>query len=205
MPIMKEKSVNYEQVIMCTNCFHGEKIKISDGVTVESLRSKEEKSLIDIDDIYFYRSGMKITCKNCGKKDDNAALIDVDIYPTIKELNKKGYYTSYCCSGHISESEKISCYAYVAFHPVPAIMENSIYRSNLSTNLPSSWNLEEDRWVGNYQIIIRVRDEVQDNDPEKNYLKEIYQWAKQLPEMDWNRCKRNLQISKVKGGREYDN
>jgi hypothetical protein len=42
-------------------------------------------------------------CKHCSKI---SHVIEVDelILPTISELNKKGYYTDFCCSGHALDS-----------------------------------------------------------------------------------------------------
>ena len=38
-------------------------------------------------------------CINCGEK-SHGIEIDEMILPTISQLNKKGYFTEYCCSGH---------------------------------------------------------------------------------------------------------
>lgn len=41
---------------------------------------------------------------------DNVFEVDEDIAQTISILNKKGYYTKYCCSGHAKDSRLYELY-----------------------------------------------------------------------------------------------
>ena len=41
---------------------------------------------------------------------DNIFEVDEDIAETISILNKKGYYTKYCCSGHVKDPRLYELY-----------------------------------------------------------------------------------------------
>ena len=41
---------------------------------------------------------------------DNIFEVDEDIAETISVLNKKGYYTKYCCSGHVTDPRLYELY-----------------------------------------------------------------------------------------------
>lgn len=41
---------------------------------------------------------------------DNIIEVDEDIAETISILNKKGYYTKFCCSGHVKDSRLYEMY-----------------------------------------------------------------------------------------------
>lgn len=53
--------------------------------------------------------------KTC-KQFPNVEIDDMSV-PYIREFNRKGYYTEFCCSGHTEED---SLYTYVAFKSGPA-------------------------------------------------------------------------------------
>lgn len=53
--------------------------------------------------------------KTC-KQFPNVEIDDMSV-PYIREFNRKGYYTEYCCSGHTEED---SLYTYVSFKSGPA-------------------------------------------------------------------------------------
>ena len=62
--------------------------------------------------------------------DNNLVEIDDLIAPAIQNLNRRGYYTSACCSGHIEEPP----YAYIQFD----------YGEMTPEILPAGWYWEED-------------------------------------------------------------
>jgi hypothetical protein len=60
------------------------------------------------------RSGLQCKNKNC---DGWIVEIDELFLPAISLLNKKGYYTRNCCSGHMWD--KVICRAYIQFEGTP--------------------------------------------------------------------------------------
>lgn len=44
-------------------------------------------------------------CRRCGKQDGFTTVIEIDdlLAPSIIALNKKGYVTNFCCSGHLNK------------------------------------------------------------------------------------------------------
>ena len=54
----------------------------------------------------------KIKCSECKSK---MFYCDEWISPTIQLLNRKGYLTEYCCSGHYDSEYEIVCGTYIKF------------------------------------------------------------------------------------------
>lgn len=178
-----EKYMSYDTVIMCPNCFHSEHVTISQTTKIQARTNKYIG--FGINQIMAYRDDIEITCPECGTISNPAPLLDADIYPTIKILNEKGYYTDYCCSGHRDDTYADSTsYAYISFGPVSKMAEMSGLYKNISENLPESWYLDKKCGFGGVcDHIIRVVEDVQNNDPDKKYLEDILNWAKQLPNL----------------------
>ena len=178
------KQMTYDSVIMCPHCLHSEPVSITQTIKIQT---KGDTSINHfVTDVQMYRDDISMTCPKCGLTTPSAPMIDAEIYPTIKILNEKGYYTDFCCSGHCDGYTGETNYAYISFGPVSKMAERSGIYDNISDNIPDTWYLDmmTDYFnTGNRNHVIRVRDEVQDNDPDKNYLKDILTWAKQLPNL----------------------
>lgn len=184
---LQTKSIRYDQVIMCPKCFHGELVEITETVKV---KPKDTKLLTHyIENMAIYRSDMAITCGNCGETTYGVPIIDADIYPTIKVLNEKGYITRFCCSGHEAQDyigpRKANYSAYISFVPPSTTTDQLKLHKNITENFPESWYIDHEGDDVPKEITIRVHEEVQKNDPEKNYLKDILSWAQQLPKFEW--------------------
>jgi hypothetical protein len=55
-----------------------------------------------------YKAYRNNKCKTCVNK---AVEVDELLIPTITVLNKKGYKTKYCCSGHLTKKDN-NCYIF---------------------------------------------------------------------------------------------
>jgi len=111
-----------------------------------------------------------IRVRNCPKYDCEGDVVEIDelLIDTIIELNKKGYYTKYCCSGHQYQSCP-NCYIY--FEVLPDI-------------LPKGYTLDKPTEYSK-TIIRRYFDGSNTkifNDILKN-AKELRRWAKNLPDI----------------------
>jgi hypothetical protein len=79
---------------------------------------------------YNIKRRSKLFCKKCGCE---LVEIDENFIEAIILLNKKGYYTCFCCSGHPNNKD---CYhAYISF-------EDGL----ILPNLPSKYMYDKDRW-----------------------------------------------------------
>lgn len=177
------KQMTYDSVIMCPHCLHSEPVSITQTIKIQTKGDTPINHFVA--DVQMYRDDVSMTCPNCGSTTPSAPLIDAEIYPTIKILNEKGYYTDFSCSGHYDEYTGGTSYAYISFGPVSKMAERSGVYDNISDNIPDTWHLDTTDYFGfgHRGHVIRVRDEVQDTDPDKNYLKDILNWAKQLPNL----------------------
>ena len=101
----------------------------------------------------------------CPKVNCLGEVVELDelITPTIIELNKKGYYTKFCCSGHWYQN-KPNTYIYFLDNCLPDIVpegfivqEKSIIRSRF----------EDSNYDSKFDFVIDMN-------------KRLYEWAKKL-------------------------
>jgi len=121
----------------------------------------------------------------CKVKNCYGDVVEIDelLIPTIIELNKKGYKTKYCCSGHYDTRPYNSYSSYIYFQ------DNIIL-----PNLPSGYMYEQDlypwvNWEDKGRDIIRI-----DFDGSKNINElskdiinnaiSVLEWAEGLPELN---------------------
>ena len=144
-----------KEYIMCKNCFHMEPIKIRVNNKIRLDRRNERVEVSNKTYCYY-------ECPECG---NHAVGIELDFHiaPIIQVLNKKGYYTLFCCEGH-----SIYDGGYIYFEDDFA-MRYIVY-------LPDSCfvdlgDLREDKLIIRFEYCNKYR-----------ALEEIYEWALQLPD-----------------------
>jgi hypothetical protein len=127
-----------------------------------------------------YRSG--VCCKKCG---GYLVEIDENFLQAIILLNKKGYYTNYCCSSHCQKGGSFVCESYISF-------ENGIlppyFPKNYKTDKELYPHVDWEKHNCNGNNCIRYH--FDDSDMIK-LQKEILQnainvlnWAESLPELE---------------------
>ena len=77
----------------------------------------------------------------CPKPGCSGDLVHIDelMLPIIRTLNKKGYSTEFCCSGHVNEE---SSYPYVAFEALTQRDKEQLIKIFLKYPLPKPWFIE---------------------------------------------------------------
>ena len=128
----------------------------------------------------FSISAMKYYSKcKCADKKCNGSMIEIDelFLISISILNKKGYRTTFCCSGHPLEHKTIYNHSYISF-------DSNI----LLPNLPVGFKYDEDIDCNiNGDIVIRKFFSDLNNDSKitKELLitaKDVLEWAESLPD-----------------------
>lgn len=122
------------------------------------------------------------TIKNnmCKIKDCHGDVVEIDelFIPVIAELNRKGYKTNFCCSGHISEYS--SSYIYFKDEVVlPSLPKGYLYDQDMYPHV--DWN----RW----QVKNTIRKQFDEKKSLNELSKDIYynaievlKWAEELPD-----------------------
>ena len=168
--------------LMCPECFNMAKVGIRNTIAVENSEDIE----------YFNCSiGYHGVCPNC-KEDVKFRVIDINMAQIINILNNKGYYTAYCCEGHINEDEFMYPYIYFYFWEDKDILNTH--------PLPATWYITEDLIATNTFSICdytHYADKFEDDEAYDKYLewvkkdwdqesvlKDIYNWANSLPDKD---------------------
>lgn len=136
----------------------------------------------------------------CPKRSCPGKIIEVDelMLPIIIELNKKGYNTDFCCSGHMYEADNFSS-PYISFS---AILKEYMDPKKVFINLPSGWKLEliddsEDCiHKGYWKCYLRYKDIYHEKYKDEvalyyeilNANFKLLQWAKYLPDFgeEWD-------------------
>jgi len=117
----------------------------------------------------------------CPKLDCGGDLIQVDelFVPIIIELNKKGYMTHYCCSGHIHEGHCGGISSYIWFYP-----DNNV-KDIIKNNLPKNYKFDYGNDGG-----VDINRIFNSKLPKDKLLQEVcknaiemIKWAKKLPKL----------------------
>lgn len=154
--------------LMCPKCFELFTIKMRYKVSIESLNMERGLSLEFGHHIKIFAED---GCPNCGEED---ALIKLDpnIAVPVCILNRKGYFTNFCCEYHFGEDCGSSS-PYISFN------NNDIL--DYIDYLPDSWypDFESYKLWGNTVIrSTKPRDESELED----YLLDLLQFIHNLPE-----------------------
>ncbi len=132
------------------------------------------------------------TCSYCNE-DVKFDIIDGNMIEIIRILNEKGYFTLYCCEGHIEpnnegKEEFTLPYIYFALYKDAEILKEH--------PLPATWELSEDINLNIFTVYDSINSEAEKNCNNKreyiDYIKsnwnqverlnDILKWAKSLPD-----------------------
>ena len=116
----------------------------------------------------------------CPKKGCDGAVEDIDecILPAIRLLNEKGYYTTYCCSGHYWDNEGSGySYPYISFIPE---IEVDVFK-----NIPDGFVIDHDASTGVVlRLYLRHQDTVKLHMEILKAAVRLIKWAKKLPALE---------------------
>lgn len=119
----------------------------------------------------------------CPKADCRGRMFQVDelILPVIIELNKKGYITSYCCSGHVYEECPSG---YISFDDSECAFTDLAFENIgniLKTYKNPSWHLDV------YGFVLRSESWDKDKETKAQYVfrinQELLEIVKNLPDI----------------------
>jgi hypothetical protein len=175
--------------LMCPKCLNMIDASICNNILVTGV--------IDVIKNFYSKTSYSGICPNC-EEDVDFQLIDGNMSQIIKILNDKGYYTAYCCEGHVEQDDYTGEYEYIS----PYIYFYFWKDSNiLKTNpLPDTWYMQNiDKSCKIFTIYDNFMETIPDficespnrsiyiewvknNWNAKNRLKDIYDWAIGLPD-----------------------
>lgn len=124
-----------------------------------------------------YGYNYKCPSIHCG--DLSVVEIDDLMMSTIKELNKKGYITKFCCSGHSYEKNTDT---YISFNSdtVPSTLPSGFILEDMDYHIKNNFS-----YIGDQLCIRKWYKEIAKEDLQKALLEtaiELIDWVKLLPE-----------------------
>lgn len=106
----------------------------------------------------------KVGACECG---GNVCEVDELILPTIIELNRKGWTTKFCCSGHMNEGHICT---YIYFEELPPNLPTGFeVRSHSDTAIYYKMDRVNLRGLEGFERLLRIN-------------RNLYSWATRLPE-----------------------
>lgn len=171
--------------LMCPECFH---VIETDIISIKTINNHKSIEDFSAEDKYYG------VCPNC-KKYVNFINMDVNMAEIINILNTKGYYTVFCCEGHIesyiTNGPKGFSSPYIYFY---LWSDSKVLKTN---PLPDEWYItkqdeECEIFVIRDHIIEEVPDSInkieeyvewiESNWDKKKSIEAIYNWAVNLPD-----------------------
>ena len=185
---LKEVSESGKIALMCPECFH---------ITETDVNYTKLISMDNIISESFTTSNSYYgACPKCGEYCE-FTVIDINMAQIINILNNKGYFTAFCCEGHIDPDdyngdEEFSC-PYVYFY----IWEDTNILKDYP--LPDTWYIPDDNQeckvfviydiINNdinkfkeYATAKELLDMIKNIWDKEQSVKDLYNWAVNLPE-----------------------
>lgn len=165
------ESHNGPIAVICPKCFKTHILNLQLSVNLTHSNSKK-KNLI------FYRPIIRLVC-DCSHEINSYDLIDPNIAPIIAILNKKKYYTLYCCEGHYenfllnNNDDEVEGYtrAYIIFaYPINDEILDKF-------PIPAPWIISTD----DSKFIIYCNEDVSNHYDIKDKIRPLRKWANSLP------------------------
>ena len=173
--------------LMCPECFHMIETNISSTKIINNI--DKPNNFTTCNEYYGF-------CPNC-KESVRFDTIDINMMQIISVLNTKGYYTAFCCEGHIDPDDYDGIegfrtpYIYFYFWKDSEI---------LNTNpLPDDWHIDDEEcevfcirgaklitYFENDNEYFKYMKKVKNGwcERQKKALEDIYNWAIGLPDKD---------------------
>lgn len=100
-----ELSTYKPKYFMCEKCYRTIYGYYSSVILFEKDFDNKEHDDLDLDNIKVYKdtsNHISVLCPYCNDEDANMFEIDEYMINPIRTLNQKGYYTKFCCEGHVA-------------------------------------------------------------------------------------------------------
>ena len=123
-----------------------------------------------------YGYNYKCPSIHCG--DLEVVEVDDSIMSTIKELNKKGYITKFCCSGH-SYEDNTNTYISFDSDAVPSTLPNDFILEDMDYYIKNNWS-----YIGDQVCIRKWYKDIKNEDLPRALLQtaiDLLDWVKELP------------------------
>ena len=167
--------------IMCPCCNYCDIIQIN-TTALTNMRYFKDKDTCEYS-VGIQPSIHALECPDCGRYNLEMIQIDPSIVNIISILNRKGYYTAFCCEGHPDEwddEEK----AYIQVNPYILFNDRTILE--YIDTLPLSWYLDYDQFMTSepaYRMRPCIRSEYCQQD---EAIVELTKWVLSLPKQKIN-------------------
>ena len=168
--------------LMCPECFNTIQTHINTNAHAFS-----NEAIVDLNITINYNG----FCPIC-KESVQFETIDINMSQIINILNNKGYYTAFCCEGHINDDMFNKPYIYFYFWE-----DSDVLKTN---PLPDTWIIDEldlkarifnitdsitqPTYFEDENDIIEYNEWVENNWNQRKSLEDIYNWAVSLPDKD---------------------
>ena len=163
--------------LMCPACYDYEIVKFNYTCNL----SIEHKSLTKKDIYSTVNVMIDRKCPNC-KGYFEQIIVDPNIIESISILNKKGFYTEFCCEGHDNE-----------YPPSGYIKFRSRLILEYLDKLPSSWYhdiRDNNKYIYLYNCVV-IRSKGENKQQE---LQDLLEFAKSLPDIKNKGEKKDVEI-----------
>lgn len=166
---IKKGKRNGKIALMCERCFN---------LTYVDFYHKIELNHSIKDNVRFDYPKLSFECKCCGHINKSAIELDPNIAEAVSILNKKGYFTTFCCEGHGRKSLPYITFGYPCGNDY--YLNGFEHKEFEFDYLPEYWKSESDYCANGTYLRLYVSKSVS----KEKYLNSLNKWVNDLPEQE---------------------